>query len=310
MTRPPAVCLLGPTATGKTEVAISLCKRFPFEIISVDSALVYRGMNIGTAKPDADTLARVPHHLVDIRDPEDSYSAGDFVRDAGEVMDSIYAAGRLPLLVGGTMLYFRALTGGMADLPSASAEIRDSIDAEARRLGWPALHERLRELDPDAAARIEPRDRQRIQRALEVYLASGETITSLQAQGGDAGPDDRFLMLALYPADRARLHARIEQRLETMVAAGFPDEVRTLMARPGLERDSPAMRAVGYRQYWSYLAGDYGEDEAFRRALYATRQLAKRQITWLRKLATDFSVDPLEVPAADAISDFMVRQLG
>ena len=205
------------------------------------------------------------------------------VRDAGEVMDSIYAAGRLPLLVGGTMLYFRALTGGMADLPSASAEIRDSIDAEARRLGWPALHERLRELDPDAAARIEPRDRQRIQRALEVYLASGETITSLQAQGGDAGPDDRFLMLALYPADRARLHARIEQRLETMVAAGFPDEVRTLMARPGLERDSPAMRAVGYRQIRQYLDDNYAYDVMVERGLAATRQLAKRQLTWLKR---------------------------
>ncbi len=309
MSRHPAVCLLGPTATGKTEVAISLCKRFPFEIISVDSALVYRGMDIGTAKPDAATLGRLRHHLVDIRDPEDSYSAGDFVRDASAAMESIYAAGRLPLLVGGTMLYFRALTGGMADLPSASADLRDAIDADARRLGWPALHERLRELDPDAAARIEPRDRQRIQRALEVYLASGETITALQARGSATGPDERFLMLALQPADRGRLHVRIEQRLRAMVAAGFMDEVRTLMTRPGLDRDSPAMRAVGYRQYWSCLAGDYGEEEAFRRALYATRQLAKRQITWLRKLATDFSVDPLEVAAADAISEEIARRL-
>ena len=310
MTSPPAVCLLGPTATGKTDVAISLCKRFPFEIVSVDSALVYRGMDIGTAKPDADTLRRVPHHLVDIREPEDSYSAGDFVRDANAAIASISAAGRLPLLVGGTMLYFRALTGGIADLPPASADIRDSIDADARRLGWPALHARLAEVDPEAAARIEPRDRQRIQRALEVYLASGETITALQARGSAAGHDGRFLMIALNPADRARLHGRIEQRLEAMVAAGFIDEVQTLMARTGLHQDSPAMRAVGYRQYWSCLAGDYGEDEAFRRALYATRQLAKRQITWLRKLHPDFSVDPLEVPAADAISEFLGRHLG
>ena len=310
MSRPPAVCLLGPTATGKTDVALSLCKRFPFEIVSVDSALVYRGMDIGTAKPDAETLARVPHNLVDIRDPEHSYSAGDFVRDASEVIESIYARGRLPLLVGGTMLYFQALTGGMAELPPASEEIRDSIDADARRRGWPALHRQLAEVDPEAASRIEPRDRQRIQRALEVYFASGETITALRARGSGGRDRDRFLLLALRPADRARLHARIERRLEAMVAAGFVDEVRGLMARRGLHRDSSSMRSVGYRQYWSSLAGDYGSDEAFRRALYATRQLAKRQITWLRKLGTDFSADPLEVPAVDAISEFLARQLG
>lgn len=310
MTRQPAVCLLGPTATGKTEVAISLCERFPFEIISVDSALVYRGMDIGTAKPDAATLARVPHHLVDIREPEDGYSAGDFVRDARAAMDSICTAGRIPLLVGGTMLYFRALIGGMADLPPASADIRESLEADAGRLGWPALHKRLADIDPAAAARIEPRDRQRIQRALEVYLASGKTITALQAQTADPGHEDRFLTLALNPAARSRLHARIEQRLDAMRVAGFVAEVERLMARPGLHRDSPAMRSVGYRQYWSYLAGDYGQGEAYRRALYATRQLAKRQITWLRKLAPDFSVDPLEVRAADAISEFLGARLG
>ncbi len=310
MTRAPAVCLLGPTATGKTELAISLCKRFPFEIISVDSALVYRGMDIGTAKPDKETLERTPHRLVDIREPEDSYSAGDFVRDANAAIDAIHADGKLPLLVGGTMLYFRALTAGMAELPAASPDIRAAIDEEADRLGWPALHEELAKVDPDAAARIEPRDRQRIQRALEVYRSSGRTLTSLQAGSRASGREERFLILALMPADRAALHARIEQRLAAMVAGGFVDEVRALRSRPALHRDSPAMRAVGYRQYWSFLEGDYDADEAFMRALYATRQLAKRQITWLRKLPVDFSVDPLEVPAVDAMSEVLARRLG
>jgi len=302
-----AVCLLGPTATGKTELAIALCERFPFEIISVDSALVYRGMDVGTAKPDAATLARTPHRLIDIRDPEESYSAGDFVRDAREAIDEIRAAGKIPLLVGGTMLYFRALTEGLADLPAATSEVREAIEREAEAHGWPALHEQLAGIDPAAAARIAPRDRQRIQRALEVYRTSGRTITALQEQTGAAPDGTRFVRVALNPADRSRLHARIERRLEQMLAAGFVDEVRTLMARPNLERDSPAMRAVGYRQYWSHLAGDYDAGEAFRRALYATRQLAKRQVTWLRKLDDILVVDPLEVAAADAISDFLAK---
>ncbi len=310
MNRDIAICLMGPTATGKTELAIALTRQFPVEIVSVDSALVYRGMDIGTAKPDQATLDRTPHHLVDIRDPEASYSAGEFVRDAKAAMKEIRASGRIPLMTGGTMLYFRALIDGMAELPSASAAIRQAIDSDAKRLGWPALHDRLAGIDPDAAARIEPRDRQRIQRALEVYLASGQTITNLQQGSRASRAGSRFLQLALNPADRSLLHARIEARLRRMLDAGFIDEVRSLMSRPGLERASPAMRAVGYRQYWSYLAGDYDADEAFRRSLYATRQLAKRQLTWLRKFAGVFSVDPLEVSAQDTISRFLDANLG
>lgn len=309
MNKPPVVCLLGPTATGKTEVAISLAKRFPFEIVSVDSALVYRGMDIGTAKPDVETRRRVPHRLVDIRDPEDSYSAGDFVRDAREAIAEIEASGRIALLAGGTMLYFRALIEGMADLPAASADVRRSIDEEAASIGWPAMHERLREVDPVAAGRIEPRDKQRIQRALEVYATSGRPLTELQRSREATSPRNRFITIGLNVAERQALHARIERRLKHMVALGFVDEVRKLMARPSLDRDSPAMRAVGYRQYWSLLAGDYDADEAFRRALYATRQLAKRQVTWLRKLSPDFSVDPLEVAATGTISAFLAREL-
>ena len=305
-----AVCLMGPTATGKTDLAIALCERFPFDIISVDSALVYRGMDIGTAKPDTETLERTPHRLVDIRDPEDPYSAGDFVRDAGAAIEEIRAAGRIPLLVGGTMLYFRALTDGLAQLPAATPEVRETIEQEARTRGWPALHERLAGIDPAAAARIAPRDRQRIQRALEVYMTCGRTITSLQRDGGNSPAATRFLRVALNPADRGLLHARIERRLGQMIEAGFVDEVRTLMARPGLERDSPAMRAVGYRQYWSHLVGDYDAAEAFRRTLYATRQLAKRQITWLRKIEQILIVDPLEVAAVDAISSFLRKKAG
>ncbi len=307
--RPAAVCLMGPTAAGKTELAISLLKRFPFEIISVDSALVYRGMDIGTAKPDSETLARAPHRLIDIRDPEDSYSAGAFVRDAIDAMADVTAAGRIPLLAGGTMMYFRALTEGLAELPPASPEIRAELDRESEAAGWSALHARLAEADPESAARIEPNDRQRIQRALEVYIASGETLSSLTRLTAPAA-GVRFIKVALNPADRAALHDRIERRLEHMVKAGFVDEVRSLMVRPGLDRDSPAMRAVGYRQYWSYLAGDYDEDEAFRRALYATRQLAKRQITWLRKVSDIFMADPLEAGAIDAISAHVARRLG
>ena len=306
---PLAVCLMGPTAAGKTDVAISLAKRFPFDIVSVDSALVYRGMDIGTAKPDAETLARTPHRLVDIRDPEEGYSAGEFVVDAVNAIDEITSAGRIPLLAGGTMMYFKALTEGIADLPPASPEVRQAIDEEAERDGWPALHARLAEIDPEAASRIEPADRQRIQRALEVYRLSGETLSTLTALGSGPNHDIRFLRIALSPVDRGLLHQRIERRLEAMIAEGFVDEVRGLMARTGLDRDSPAMRAVGYRQYWSHLAGDYDADEAFRRALYATRQLAKRQITWLRKTPEVFAVDPLEPGTMDAISEHVASNL-
>ena len=302
MTTPIAVCLMGPTAAGKTDVAVALAKRFPFDVVSVDSAMVYRGMNIGTAKPDAETLRRVPHRLVDIRDPEEPYSAGDFVRDATAAIAEITAAGRVPLLVGGTMLYFRALTEGIAELPSAAPDVRAAIDRDAARLGWPAMHRKLASVDPDAARRIAPADRQRIQRALEVYLSTGQTLSAIQEAASRDEPAVRFVRFALELSARSELHRRIERRLERMLDEGFVAEVAGLMSRPGLDRDVPAMRAVGYRQYWGHLAGDYDADEAFRLTLYATRQLAKRQLTWLRKAKSTVFVDPLEASAIDAIS--------
>jgi tRNA dimethylallyltransferase len=303
---------MGPTASGKTEVAISLRKRFPFEIVSVDSALVYRGMDIGTAKPDAETLRRAPHRLVDLRDPEESYSAGDFVRDARQAIEAIVAMGRFPLLVGGTMMYFRALTEGIAELPAASTEIREEIDREAAGAGWPAMHDTLSAVDPVAADRIEPNDRQRIQRALEVYRVSGRSLTDWQEAAARArGKDDlSFVKLALLVEPRSLLHERIEKRLDSMLDAGFLDELRTLMRRPGLDRDGPAMRSVGYRQFWAYLAGECSFEEARYRALAATRQLAKRQITWLRAEKRLECLDPLESGIIDTISAKLACPLG
>lgn len=299
---------MGPTASGKTDVAISLCKRFPLDIISVDSALVYRGMDIGTAKPDAATLRRTPHSLIDIRDPEETYSAGDFVRDARAEMDTVFSLKRVPLLVGGTMMYFRALTEGIAELPAADAEIRAALDAEALKLGWPALHARLRDVDPDAARRIEPQDRQRIQRALEVYLASGKCLTRWQQEAaGSSVRDTRFVKIALQPATRKLLHERIEQRLNSMLNNGFIEEVKKLHEREGLTAGHPSMRSVGYRQFWQYLDRECTLEEARARALAATRQLAKRQITWLRSEKGLQSFDPLEADTIDAISTSLIE---
>lgn len=305
-----AVCLMGPTASGKTDVAVSLCKRFPLEIISVDSALVYRGMDIGTAKPDAATLDRAPHRLIDIRDPEEAYSAGDFVRDATREMHDIRAAGRIPLLVGGTMMYFRALTAGIAELPEGDADIRAEIDRQAGEQGWPALHAALAEVDALAAERIKPNDSQRIQRALEVYRLSGRPISRWQADG-DAQLDNatRFVRIGLHPADRKALHARVEKRLNLMLNNGFIEEVEVLSARPGLTPNMPSMRAVGYRQLWRYVDGECDLDEARYRALVATRQLAKRQMTWLRSEPELFRVDPLEAPPLGAISAHLATEL-
>ncbi len=301
---------MGPTASGKTDVAIQLCQRFPLDVISVDSALVYRGMNIGTAKPDPDTLRHTPHRLIDIRNPDEGYSAGDFVRDARAEMDAIFAAGRVPLLVGGTMMYFRALTGGIADLPAADEQIRAAIDADAADLGWPALHERLRDIDPEAAERINPNDSQRIQRALEVFIASGMPLSKWQQQARDEAHNDvRFIKIALQPATRELLHARIEERLNLMLNNGFIEEVKELYQLPGLTAKSPSMRSVGYRQIWEYLDGETTLDEAGRKALFATRQLAKRQITWLRSESDLNLFDPLEVGTVDAISAFLVDRL-
>lgn len=304
-----AILLMGPTAAGKTDLAISLAKRFPCDVISVDSALVYRGMDIGTAKPDADTLARTPHRLIDIRDPQEKYSAGEFVRDAYQEMDAIFAAGRIPLLAGGTMMYFRALTRGIAKLPRADDEIRKAIDADAAERGWPALHAELQAVDPTVAARIKPNDRQRIQRALEVYRSSGQPLSVWQRDSAPARADIEYLKIGLNIEPRRILHDRIEQRLELMVRGGFIDEVRRLRERPELTADHPSMRSVGYRQFWQHLDGTYDLDEARDRALFATRQLAKRQITWLRSETDIFIVNPLEAGAIDAISNFLAQSL-
>ena len=305
----PVVCLMGPTATGKTELAVGLVRRFPFDIVSVDSTLVYRGMDIGTAKPDAATLEQAPHRLIDILDPEEAYSAGTFARDAEREIDAIHAAGRVPLLVGGTMLYFRSLTRGLAELPEADTAVRAAIDREAERAGWPALHAELGSIDPETAERVGPNDRQRIQRALEVYRISGRTLTAWQAAGSTPRADYSFIKLALVPGSRAPLHERIGRRFHAMLAAGFVDEVRSLMQREGLGPDSPSMRAVGYRQLWAYLAGRYDRHEAVRRGQAATRQLAKRQLTWLRSEDSLASFDPLEAGIADAISVFLEAKL-
>ena len=300
---------MGPTASGKTDLAISLCKRFPCDVISVDSALVYRGMDIGTAKPDAETLARTPHRLIDIRDPEDGYSAGEFVRDAYREMDEIFAAGRIPLLAGGTMMYFRALTEGIAELPAADDGLRRAIDAEAAERGWPAMHEDLQDLDPAAAKRIKPNDRQRIQRALEVYRASGRALSDWQRDSAPKRNDIRYLKIGLNIEPRSMLHERIARRLSKMVEGGFVEEVRALRERPALTAASPAMRSVGYRQFWQYLDGAFSLEEAQNKALYATRQLAKRQITWLRSETEVFLADPLEPDAIGAISAFLAKSL-
>jgi tRNA dimethylallyltransferase len=289
---------MGPTASGKTACALELATRFPFGLISVDSAQVYRGLDIGTAKPDARTLARFPHALVDIREPEETYSAADFRNDALEAMAAIRAAGRVPLLVGGTMLYFHALAHGLSELPDADPEVRKRLAVEAAAVGWAALHARLAAQDPIAAARIHPNDPQRILRALEVIELTGRPL-SAQQRGSSARLPWRVLKLALIPGARAALHLRIGQRFVAMLEAGFLDEVRRLRARPGLTAAHPSMRAVGYRQAWAMFDGTLRRDELAARGIEATRQLAKRQITWLRKEYDAIVVDPDE-PAAGA----------
>jgi tRNA dimethylallyltransferase len=299
--RPLALFLMGPTASGKTALACTLSDRFAVDLVSVDSALVYRGMDIGTAKPDAATLARYPHRLIDIRDPAEPYSAADFRLDAVAAMQDITAQGRVPLLVGGTGLYFRALQQGLSRLPEANAAIRERLSAEAASVGWPALHARLAERDAAAAARIGPNDAQRIQRALEVIELTGRPLSEQQQGGSGQRFPWRVLKLALLPADRGPLHARIAQRFDAMLADGFLDEVRQLRARGDLHADLPAIRAVGYRQAWEYLDGQTDAAEFRDRGVFATRQLAKRQITWLRGELDARVIDP-DCPGFDAVA--------
>lgn len=278
---PLALFLMGPTASGKTELAIRLRQAFPVEIISVDSALIYKGMDIGTAKPNQQELELAPHRLIDILDPSESYSAADFRRDALLAMDEIASQGKIPLLVGGTMLYYKALLEGLSPLPPANPDIRQQIEQEALTLGWKVLHDKLAELDPVSAQRIHPNDPQRLSRALEVYRISGKTLTELTQTKGEALPY-RVAQFAIAPQDRSELHRRIELRFKKMIEAGFVDEVKDLYDRGDLNPDLPSIRCVGYRQMWDYLDGNTTLDEAVYRGVCATRQLAKRQITWLR----------------------------
>ncbi len=279
---PPAIFLMGPTASGKTGLAVELVRRLPCEIISVDSVMIYRGMDIGTAKPEQMTLQQAPHRLIDICDPAESYSAAQFRTDALAAMAEITRAGRIPLLVGGTLLYYRALEQGLSDLPAANEAVRAKLSAEARRQGWQALHERLQRIDPQAAGRIHPNDPQRIQRALEVFELSGRPLSSLLQSRQHAPLPYRLVKRALVPEDRDLLHRRIAERFQVMLAAGFLDEVTALRRRGDLHLQLPAMRAVGYRQLWQYLDGALSYAEAVQRGIIATRQLAKRQMTWLR----------------------------
>ena len=295
---PPAICLMGPTASGKTAVSLGLTLRFPLEIVSVDSAQVFRDMDIGTAKPDRATLEKYPHHLIDLISPEERYSAARFRADALRVMAEITARGRIPLLAGGTMLYFKALRDGLSDLPQADAELRRAIDEEAQRRGWPALHAELARLDPAAAARLKPTDAQRIQRTLEVVRLTGAPLAESLARRSAAAPPYRLVQLALLPADRAVLHARIAQRFDAMLAAGLVDEVRALRRKYRLHAGLPSMRCVGYRQVWDCLEGDCDRAALREKGIAATRQLAKRQLTWLRAWE---EVAPLDCLARDPV---------
>lgn len=285
-------CLLGPTASGKTASALAFAAKHATEIVSVDSALVYRGMDIGTAKPTLDERARAPHHLIDIRDPIEAYSAADFRADALRAIGEILARGRVPLLVGGTMLYYKALTQGLNDLPSADPDVRAMLEADAARDGWPALHARLAGVDPVTAARLAPNDAQRIQRALEVFMLTAQPMSVLLSASGreDAAPY-RFVPIALEPADRSVLHARIAQRFDAMLDGGFIEEVRRLRARGDLDPGLPSMRCVGYRQAWEYLDGAIDYATMRDKGIFATRQLCKRQLTWLRSMPERTVID-------------------
>jgi len=297
----PVICLAGPTAAGKSASTLALAERWPLEIVNVDSATIYRGMDIGTAKPTAAERARVPQHLLDILDPAQSYSAAEFRSDALRLIGEIRARGRIPLLAGGTMMYYKALREGLDDLPQADPALRAELEARAARLGWPALHAELAALDPATAARLAPNDSQRIQRALEICMLSGQPMSALltRAQRRPAEDAGRYVTISLEPSERAALHARIAQRFDAMLQAGLLEEVRALHARPDLHPGLPSVRCVGYRQMWAHLDGEATLAEAREQAIAATRQLAKRQITWLRAQPSRIVVDCL---APDAVS--------
>jgi len=306
---PAAIFLMGPTASGKTAVALELSQHLPVEIISVDSAQVYRRMNIGTAKPDVSTRLRHPHHLVDIIDPTESYSAAQFRDDAVSLMSDIVERGRIPLLVGGTMLYFKALREGLSDLPSADEATRHVIEMMAQEAGWPALHAELGRIDPQAAERIDANDVQRIQRALEVHYLTGKTMSELIAAGPQQGLPYRLTEIALLPGERASLHDRIATRFEEMLELGLLSEVRTLREEFSLTAQMPSMRCVGYRQVWQYLDGEFGLSTLREKGVAATRQLAKRQLTWLRGMEGVIEFDCLREDVSERIHESLIARL-
>ncbi len=300
---------MGPTASGKTPLALALAQVLPVEIVSVDSAQVYRGMDVGTAKPSPSERRAVPHHLIDIIDPIESYSAARFRVDALRFMKDITARGRVPLLAGGTMLYFKALREGLSELPESDTEARGRIDEEAAARGWPALHAELARVDPETAARLKPTDAQRIQRALEVFRISGKPMSQLFGRGKSAALPFRLIELALVPSNRAALHQRIETRFDAMLKDGLAEELRTLRKRYALRPGLPSMRCVGYRQAWQYLEGNLDRRELRERGIFATRQLAKRQLTWLRGMQEITTLDCLAPDVAAKATDFLRQRL-
>lgn len=308
-THPPAILLMGPTASGKTAVAVQLATTLPCEIISVDSAMVYKDMDIGTAKPDAETLKRAPHHLINVIEPHESYSAARFRDDALTLMREITERGNIPLLVGGTMLYFKALVEGLNDLPEADSTIRLIIETMADEDGWPAVHEKLRKVDPETAARLEPNDSQRVQRALEIYYITGKSMTDLLKKPKYVYFPYTPIRIALLPADRAVLHERIAQRFDAMLAAGLVDELRQLREDYSLEPDTPAMRCVGYRQAWDHITGKISLEELREQGIAATRQLAKRQLTWLRSAEEFTEFDCLAENVGDMVLEYIRQEL-
>ncbi len=307
--QPPAILLMGPTASGKTAVAVQLATTLPCEIISVDSAMIYKDMDIGTAKPDAETLHRAPHHLINIIEPHESYSAARFRDDALTLMREITERGNIPLLVGGTMLYFKALVEGLNDLPEADSTIRLIIETMADEEGWPAVHEKLRKVDAETAARLEPNDSQRVQRALEIYYITGKSMTDLLKKPKYVYFPYTPIRIALLPSDRAVLHERIAQRFDAMLAAGLVDELRQLREDYSLEPDTPAMRCVGYRQTWDHLIGKISREELREQGIAATRQLAKRQLTWLRSTENLTEFDCLSGNVGDMVLEYIRQEL-
>lgn len=303
----PVIAIMGPTASGKTAAALAIAREIPAEIISVDSALVYRDMNIGTAKPNAEELAAAPHHLIDIIDPSEAYSVAQFLQDSARLVNEIRERGRLPIMVGGTMMYYKALMNGIDDLPPADATIRAQLDADMEKIGAPGLHARLQEVDPITAARLQPNDSQRIQRALEIYMLTGKAMSSLIAQQPRSAMPFEMRSVSLEPSDRSVLHERIARRFDLMLEQGFLDEVRALKQRPELHAELPSIRCVGYRQAWDYLDGSISYEEMRERGIIATRQLAKRQLTWLRSIPERHIIDCNDSTATTQVLELALK---